>query len=379
MANEKAKEPVKKVLNQIVNVGRVSDHMHPDDRYKLTNNPVADGDLIVGLELEIENFVNRPTEYFGFMYHEDNSLRNNGVEWVTTPTKLKFLEPLLQSFFDTAKVSDNNYSERCSVHVHVNCQDMTLEQISNVVLLYQVFERMLFDFVGNDRDKNIFCVPWSQANTCINIYNVISNWDYRQLRNWQKYTALNLLPLMQKGTVEYRHLHGTHDVSKIMTWVNLLCCIHSYAKRANAEELRNTIMELNTSSAYEQLLNGVFAQWVVHLTQHQNHRVSMEAGVLDAKICLSDGSPVRPVERVDVPDFFTNIAREGGVNRAFIRTQTGPVQPNQEVAPRRQFANVPEWRTIRTEATMTAEEFTRLQREAIDNMNLYARLPDPQS
>jgi hypothetical protein len=222
-----------------------------------------------------------------FNYHEDGSLRNNGREYVSVPVKAKYLEVLLTDFFKSCQITDRNYSDRTSTHIHVNVQDYTQDQLAALAMIYQVFERLLLNFVGEERANNIFCVPWCQANITTNLAQVIKSGNYRNLRQWSKYTALNLLAVTQKGTVEYRHLYGTCDVKVILTWVNIISSMHEYARVNKLEDIEKMIVDLNTSSAYEAFLHSVFTQWTDPL-KIEGYQQAMEQGVIDVKLMLTD-------------------------------------------------------------------------------------------
>jgi len=250
---------------------------------------VACPSLLYGVELEIEHASNcREWDIPGIDFKEDNSLRHDGIEVVTEPMSLSVLSYTLNRFFEKASLSDYNYSERCSVHVHANCRDLTLDQVSVVALLYQVFEHLLFQYAGNDRDKNIFCVPWYETTLTYNIVNSLVKGEHHKLRNWQKYTGLNLLPLYQFGTIEFRHLAGTCNRSFIVDWCNLIGCLFSFAHKHSLDETKEFIMGLNTTSEYQSTLEAVFNQWATHLTV-PDYKLLLEEGVLNMKYSLLGG------------------------------------------------------------------------------------------
>lgn len=282
-------------------VGRSLDGMMLDDKnYKLSNEPLANPELIVGLELEIEGWVGRSRDYTGFNFDTDGSLRNHGIEAISLPTKSKFVQALLEGFYKDNVVTKDNYSERCSTHVHVNVLNFNLDQLASVAMLYQVFERLIFNFIGDDRDKNIFCVPWYQANINTNLVDVIRTGKWRNLQRWSKYTAMNLLAVTNRGTVEYRHLGGTCDVERIMAWVNILGCLHDYASKNSVEDIEKIVANLNTSSAYDVFLQSVFGPWSKYL-KTGDFQIAMENGVIDAKIMLTKDTGL--LEEVPVDAF----------------------------------------------------------------------------
>ena len=228
----------------------------------------TDPSLVYGVELEIERLSELRASHAvsGMQYHDDGSLRNNGGEFVTNPCKMRELSYVLNTFFMKNKFTEENYSERCSTHVHVNVQDFTYDNIMSLCLLYQLYERVLFAYIGNERSANIFCVPWYDTIMVSMLDEETLNGFLSQARGWQKYTALNLLPMQIQGTVEFRHMAGTHDVARILEWCNIIGCLTSYARKTPLETLKQEIISLNTSSRYA----GFFAEVVIFLLWHSN-------------------------------------------------------------------------------------------------------------
>lgn len=121
-------------------------------------NPLGlpDNELI-GMEVEVE----RTSPAVKVMYwtnKEDNSLRNNGREFVTEIVPAVWAPFLLRSLFQNLN-PEAEMSERCSIHIHINMRDMTDDQLLSWLTVYYVFEKLLFNFVGDDRSNSIFCVP----------------------------------------------------------------------------------------------------------------------------------------------------------------------------------------------------------------------------
>ena len=253
---------------------------------KATPIEAACPSLLYGVELEIEHADRwEDWEGYGYSFKEDHSLRNNGRELVTQPMTISVLKFCLEQFFERSKVTEFNYSERCSVHVHANCRDLSLDQVSVVALLYQVFEVLLFQFIGADRNKNIFCVPWYETTLTYNVINNLKSGDHHGLKKWQKYTALNLLPLYRYGTVEFRHMAGTNNLKFIIDWCNLIGCLFAYAKEHTLEQTKEWIIDLNTTSAYRDTLQTVFGNWA-DLLRTPGFEILLEEGVLNMKYAL---------------------------------------------------------------------------------------------
>lgn len=257
-------------------------------------------DLICGVELEIENLVHSRDRYAdmageAWSVVEDGSLRPRGLAWefVSRPMALNVLLPVTEKLFNAIGVQENtNYSDRCSVHVHANVQNFTQEQLASLALIYPVFEEVLFQYVnhykkkeeqGYCRDTNLYCIPWSACRMNRKfVDNLFSNAAHTH-HNWQKYTALNLLPISEKGTVEWRHMHGTCDMEKLTTWYNIIGAIMRFAKERSFDSIVDTIKVMNDVSTYKQLFDEVLSGTLVY---DEQYRKLLRDGVVNAKYSL---------------------------------------------------------------------------------------------
>lgn len=285
----------------------------------------ASPDLLLGVELEIEGL--EPDEdhrerrcVSGMNYHKDGSLRNNGGEFVTYPMTLNHLDYVLDTFFHKNKLSADNYSERCSVHIHANCLDMQLEEVRLLLAVYQIMEKVLFDYIKEERHNNIFCVPW---NECYLPQAALRNDNslITKIKTWKKYTALNLLPLTSLGTIEFRHMAGTNDKDRIVQWCDIIGSLFKYTREHKFEEIKGTLTGLNTTSAYLAFMNAVFEPHLADILCVGNYREHLEEGALNMKLALIDNkfktkeSPLRgrnpaPVGRFEArvePDNLNNL------------------------------------------------------------------------
>jgi hypothetical protein len=305
---------------------------------KATPLPCPDSSLLYGVELEIENTQNNDWVVPGMEGKEDNSLRNNGWEYVTQPMTFSNLAYCLNLFFTKSKVTAANYSERCSIHVHTNCRDLTWEQVSTLCLLYQMLEPLFFAFVGEERDKNIFCVPWSETQLTYNVINRLKS-QPNTLKEWQKYTALNLRTLWTYGTVEWRHMAGTHDMEKILHWCRLIGCLYAYVRKNNLEDTKKFVINLNTSSEYRKSIDVLFGEWA-HLLYVKDYEVMLEAGVLSMKYALLNPQEAaeEPVDE-HLPHLPEMLARQ----QAQLGELRGDAQDNEIRANNFVFANQRNW------------------------------------
>jgi hypothetical protein len=301
-------------INKLYGVGNVAHLMLNDANYTIGATPMVMPELVVGLELEMEGYPEGDLETNDlFTVEQDGSLRNGGIEAITRPTKAKFVECLLGSFFADNQTTEANYSDRCSTHVHVNMQDMTLDQVRSIALVYQTVERLLFEaFIGEARENNIYCVPWYQAGfTTASMDKLIANFDLN-IRTWVKYTALNMLPLRERGTIEFRHLRGTCDVAEIIKWINLISCIVKYGSTVPYDEIATSIKGMNTDSTYEGFLRAVFGEHADVFAALPNYQETLAYGVVDSKMMLLQIGKKQAVKAAEeeVPNFNWAQARQ---------------------------------------------------------------------
>ncbi|MGL5013609.1 MAG: amidoligase family protein, partial [Bacteroidales bacterium] len=182
------------------------------DPSTIEGHPMVVGTGRVGIEIELEGV--RDSRGFRSPYWTvkgDGSLRNNGLEFVFSGpfggVDLHNATLVLDSFlFD----KNPDGSRRCSTHVHVDVREMTVPQLRRYALGYLVYEKFLFRMSGIHRYNNNFCpaIGFAQHqlevlgqafrhindNDCVN--HIVGNWD--------KYSAMNFLPIAQFGSVEFR-------------------------------------------------------------------------------------------------------------------------------------------------------------------------------
>jgi hypothetical protein len=269
-------------------------------------------ELVMGVELEVEN-TREIDHYTGgylsglWMFERDGSLRvghgGEAYEFISKPVQMQFLLPELQKFFEYTKFDEENYSDRCSVHVHTNVTDFTQDMLASLSMVYTVVEDVLFQYAnhykaptmdGYNRDTNLYCIPWNQCRMNHRLVEKLFGNSHAHLARWQKYTALNLLPITTQGTVEWRHMHGTADMEKLTTWLNLIGSIMWYARRTQLDDVIKTILTLNDTSAYRQFFLDVTKGYLEYKEEYQ---VPLAEGVINAKYGLFDWDrSKKPVE-----------------------------------------------------------------------------------
>lgn len=206
----------------------------------------------VGIEVEAENAVALNSDFWQIA--GDNSLRNGGVEFKTTyGIRIGHLPEALLQLEGHAKRHKLDFSERTSVHVHLDCRMLTSEEVRQVFVLYLLFEKALFRYAGIDRSHNVFCVPFGQSHKCTTTTNFT-----RFIQNAEKYNAINLLTLTQFGTIEFRNMRGSADANFIFNWVMLLAHLRHFATHIPYDKFEEMVFSLKTTSMFNHLRNQVF-------------------------------------------------------------------------------------------------------------------------
>lgn len=256
-------------------------------------NKDVNGERFYGVEIEVEN-CGGDYEYYtnllrpGWEVKEDHSLRasRNGVPWefITVPLQYNQMVPAIPAFYELTSFTERNFSDRCSIHVHANVTDYTPDNMGALALYYQTLEDVLFSFVGNYRDSNLYCIPWSQCRMNHDLVTTILAGEFKdKVRQWQKYTALNILPIRSLGTVEFRQMHGTADIPKILSWLGIINRLMEESKRVTLEQAVEEVKKLSTEKQYE----GFFSRFMADVMPfNEYHRDLLDNGVINAKYSM---------------------------------------------------------------------------------------------
>lgn len=184
----------------------------------------------VGLEIECEgtNLFRSPFSYWNC--HSDGSLRavkgHDPCEYVLkVPLQRQDLEDALNYLNQKLKESGSEViqSQRTSVHVHVNCQKMTVRSLYCYLCLYLIFEEILVEWSGPDRAGNLFCLRAKDSDYYVNMLeSVLKQKNFKQWRDDYRYSACNVASIPKFGSLEFRSMKGTVDIETILTWVDIL-------------------------------------------------------------------------------------------------------------------------------------------------------------
>jgi hypothetical protein len=212
---------------------------------------------IIGLEIELED-VNGAIYTAPWSKTEDHSLKLSGYEY-TLCLWSHSTQDALDALY--AKLGHFSTTKRTSVHVHLNVQDMPLENFKTLIAIYMMYEKALYRYSGY-RWENIFCVPLN-AFLRHSLFTQKSFGEYIHFWNQDnfKYSGLNLGRLGDLGTVEFRQMKGTSNSKLIQDWVNIIVAIKNYAMDVPFTQFKDVVKTINNSSAYWWLLDTIFKEY----------------------------------------------------------------------------------------------------------------------
>jgi hypothetical protein len=156
--------------------------------------------------------------------HEDGSLRNRGIEFVTRVlSSEKEVNEALDTLQYVAKKLKLKTSNRAGIHVHENVQHLTFHEVWDYLCLYILFEPALFDFIGEGRERSVYSRPLIKhiPRDIFRNMAVYMKADMFPVTE-HKYYALNVSSLSRFGTVEYRHMKSTLDFDRLREWLSII-------------------------------------------------------------------------------------------------------------------------------------------------------------
>lgn len=215
-------------------------HAKPARTYSQDSKWLLPKDFI-GVEFEFENVRLLACEKYPYNdfwnREEDGSLRDLGIEFTLNgPMFGKDLEDALELMGRMANEQKFLTGYRTSVHVHLDVRDLSIKQIHKLCLFYTIFERAFFRFIGEERDKSNFCIPWFRSNSYFKYIAALNDPEPNNekirgyFHNLGRYSALNLDAIKTYGSLEFRAMHGCKDMEKVRGWINLIMSLKKAAR-----------------------------------------------------------------------------------------------------------------------------------------------------
>jgi hypothetical protein len=256
---------------------------------------LVDSSTLLGAEIEVENcvkFYDQDSEpKAGYWTHKaDHSLRNNGREFV-------FAEPLYGADavdaidFICQKAYEYNWkvSVLTGIHTHVDVREMEMNPFRNLCVVYSLTEPLIYNWVGDGRSRNIFCMPWYMAEGDLETISEVLKQKYSKemscayISKLNKYSGLNFGSLTKFGTVEFRMLRTTFNKNRIIDWFNILLSLKKYAM-SNAEVASDKLYNEARQKGAFQFACDVFGKDLVSkmwYPGYSRHMISLGGPIAD--------------------------------------------------------------------------------------------------
>lgn len=225
------------------------------------------------------------------------------VEIVTQPAKGTAWTEMIRELCEELQHVEAQVNKSTGLHIHVDARDLTAFDIKNLVRVYAHVEDVLFSAIAPHRRASYhYCKPcgqeylerFSQLNgkmlksvlplkqygikpvqeryfstkqgkrdaqeEVARIYKRRSEHKYDDTR----YRALNLHSYWHRGTIEFRHHHGTADAEKIRNWgVVCMSVVHYVATHQTESDIQH-LLSLQKGEALLTMVRDYGArQWLV--------------------------------------------------------------------------------------------------------------------
>lgn len=114
-----------------------------------------------------------------------------------------------------------NYS--CGLHVHLDCRDMTVNEVGKTFERYANFESQIDQVMPLSRRSSRWCHTINTSSKKQLLASAIRSGEKYDLADIQgKFYKVNLTNVATRGAIEFRQHSGTTDYTKISNWVIFL-------------------------------------------------------------------------------------------------------------------------------------------------------------
>lgn len=206
--------------------------------HELLGLPLSKG--VFGVEIECEgknlNLINTDT----WITERDGSLRGDfpscSSEYVMRkPVTALRLNKAIDELINHQKNAKFSFSFRTSVHVHINVQEYTEDELLAFIYACLILEEPLMNFCGETRKGNRFCLRMKDAEGYDRTLNSIFQYGWRAIRELNgdaiRYSAINIHALKKYGSVEFRGMRGNMDRAVLIPWCHTLLNIRNVATK----------------------------------------------------------------------------------------------------------------------------------------------------
>jgi hypothetical protein len=218
----------------------------------------------VGIEIEVEGN-NLPRAPVMWRAERDGSLRGESVEYVLRkPLDMDACRYSLNAL-NAAYLKNGttvNESVRAGVHVHINVQKLSLIELFSFITAYVILEDLLIKYCGEYREGNLFCLRTRDAEYLMyTLERVARTKEFLPLRDdLLRYSSMNVCSLFAYGSLEFRAMRGTRDLTLIGDWAEILLGVRDVAKSFDNPASIVEFLEEKGSEAFLEAFLGRFKE-----------------------------------------------------------------------------------------------------------------------
>lgn len=215
----------------------------------------------VGIEIEVEGDRLVGLDNNFWRTEHDGSLRGESAEFVLKkPVSRDKVVEALTSLSEHLNQHECNVhdSPRAGTHIHINIQQLEVDELMSFLALYMCFEEVLVKWCGAERYGNLFCLTVSQAEGVLDraIRAARSGRLEHLHTDHLRYSSCNLKAVGQYGSLEFRSMRGTVVIEDIKTWVDMLLALKDYAIGKHPGEILANYSEMGAQDFFNVVLGN---------------------------------------------------------------------------------------------------------------------------
>lgn len=137
---------------------------------------------------------------------------------------VELVSPILTSMHSrgleqiTTDLADTPWNDSAGVHVHVEARDLTVQQVRNLILNYDLIEPLIE--YSYQRETRGYCARRSATELLHIVRQIDDNprIDHQTLHKGDRYVTVNLHSLSYHGTVEFRAMGPVYSYDTLIRW-----------------------------------------------------------------------------------------------------------------------------------------------------------------
>lgn len=202
------------------------------------------------------------------------------------PTSLRVATRCVTQLYSEIERAGGRFQDsmRAGVHIHLNCQSLTVRQLGVLLAAYYCFENVLVDLCGEERAGNLFCQRLKDAESISNVIYRFLNFQesYEMTRDSVRYAALNLAALGRYGSLEFRALRTPMSAAVIIEWMEM---INKVRDCVNGFQSPQDVLSFFSTDGVENGIDTVFGEGPLgeKIRSVSNYQDKIREGIRDCQ------------------------------------------------------------------------------------------------